>query len=254
MPSFVAEFLAVSKLFRTGLLRRRTVCALRDVTFSVPRGSVFGVIGPNRAGKTTLVKVLLGLCRPTSGRIVRLGRPAEVRNTLAHVGYLHESQAFPQYLSAAALLRFYGSLSPVCHHDLNIRIPRLLDEVGLADRASDPIVTFSKGMSQRLALAQALVNDPELLVLDEPAEGMDFLARKLLDDVICRRKREGKSAILVSHSVADVQRLCDEVTVLREGAVAFCGPLAELLEDEPAGRSPDALQEALEPLYDGACP
>lgn len=254
MPSFVAEFFAVSKLFRTGLVRRKMVCALRDLTFSVPRGSVFGVIGPNRAGKTTLVKILLGLCRPTSGRIVRLGRPAEVRSTLAHVGYLHESQAFPQYLSASALLRYYGSLSPVSRHDLNIRIPRLLDEVGLADRAKDPIVTFSKGMSQRLALAQALLNDPELLVLDEPAEGMDFLARKLLDEVIHRRKREGKSSILVSHSVADVQRLCDAVAVLRQGALAFCGSLAELLQDETADRSPEALQEALEPLYEGACP
>lgn len=253
MPSFVAEFFAVHKVFRTGLVRRTSVCALRDVTFSVPSGSLFGVIGPNRAGKTTLVKILLGLSRPTSGRITRLGRPAEVRSTLARVGYLHESQAFPQYLSASALLRYYGSLSPVSQHELDVRIPRLLDEVGLADRAGDPIVTFSKGMSQRLALAQALVNEPDLLVLDEPAEGMDFLARKLLDDVLQRRKREGKSAILVSHSVADVQRLCDEVAVLREGQLAFSGPLAKLLEDD-ADCSPDALQEALEPLYEGACP
>ncbi len=254
MPSFVAEFHGLSKRFHTGLVRRKTVCALRDVTFAVPRGSVFGVIGPNRAGKTTLIKVLLGICRPTSGVIVRLGRPAQDRATLARVGYLHESQAFPQYLTAATLLRYYGQLSPVPRRELNDRIPRLLEQVGLADRAHEPIATFSKGMSQRLALAQSLVNDPELLVLDEPAEGMDLVARKLLDEVIRRRQRENKTAILVSHSVADVQRLCDKVAVLRGGSLVFCGPLGELLEDGAAPRSPDALQEALEPLYAGACP
>jgi ABC-2 type transport system ATP-binding protein len=251
MPRSIVDFKQVTKLFRSGWPRRRTVCALRDVTLSVPRGSVFGVLGPNRAGKTTLLKLLLSLCRPTAGSIIRLGLPAQDRITLARVGYLHESQAFPQYLTAAALLRYYGAMSLVPGQELRERIPRLLEQLGLADRAREPISAYSKGMLQRLALAQALVNDPELLVLDEPGEGMDLAARKLLQETISRRQAEGKTAILVSHNMADVERSCDRVVVLREGQVALAGTLAELVGGgSPA--SPAALQEALEPMYAGA--
>jgi ABC-2 type transport system ATP-binding protein len=128
----------------------------------------------------------------------------------------------------------------------------LLDEAGLNDRAGEAIAGFSKGMLQRLALAQALLNDPELLVLDEPTEGMDLSARKLLHDVILRRKAQGKTAILVSHSMADVGRLCDELAVLRGGQLAFCGKLADLTGDGPGQRNVDSLQDALEPIYAGS--
>ena len=177
MSPAVVEFQSLGKTYHRGWMRRRAVRALRDVTFSVPRGCVFGVVGPNRAGKTTLVKTLLSLCRPTSGTVFRFGQPACDRRTLAQVGYLHESQAFPTYLSARALLAYYGGLSFVSRAELARRIPRLLEQVGLADRASEPIATFSKGMLQRLALAQSLVNDPQLLVLDEPTAGMDVAAQ-----------------------------------------------------------------------------
>ena len=252
MTRTIVEFHAVTKIYRTGILRRRAVYALRDVTLAVPQGSVFGLLGPNRAGKTTLVKCLLSLCRPTSGTVQRFGWLASERGTLARVGYLHECQAFPRYLKAAELLHYYGRLSLVPGDDLARRIPRLLELVGLADRVDEPIATFSKGMAQRLALAQALINDPELLVLDEPTEGMDLSARKLLHEVILRYRDAGNTVILVSHSMADVQRLCDRVAVLREGRLAFCGPLAELTGDAPADASPDALQDALEPMYAGA--
>ena len=134
--------------------------------------------------------------------------------------------------------------------ELAKRIPRLLDEVGLADRAAETIATYSKGMLQRLALAQALVNNPELLVLDEPTEGMDLAARKKLHEIVLRRKAEGKTAILVSHSMADVARLCDESAVLRGGQVVFRGPLADLAGGGPQG-DVDSLQEALERIYAG---
>ena len=250
MPQHAVEFQAVSKVYRTGL-RRHPIHALRQVTLSVPRGSVFGIIGPNRAGKTTLVKALLSICRPSSGAILRLGRPAKDRSTLAQVGYLHESQAFPGYLTAAALLEYYGALSFVPARMLAQRIPQRLEEVGLADRAHEAIATFSKGMVQRLALAQALVNDPELLVLDEPTEGMDLVARKLLHDVVRRHQAEGKTTILVSHSLSDVEQLCDRVAVLRGGQVAYSGALHELLAGA-AGDPALALQDALEPMYAGA--
>jgi ABC-2 type transport system ATP-binding protein len=224
------------------------------VSLTVPRGAVFGILGPNRAGKTTLVKALLSICQPTSGTILRLERLACDRSTLARIGYLHESQAFPQYWTAPALLRYYGALSLVPSRELNCRIPQLLDAVGLADRTAEPIATFSKGMSQRLALAQALVNDPELLVLDEPSEGMDLAARKLLHETIRRRQAAGKTAILVSHNMADVEQLCDLVAVLRAGQVVFSGPLADLTGGDAAEPSPAALQEALEPMYAGVAP
>ncbi len=250
-PPAAVEFRSVSKIYRTGFAGGRRICALRDVTLSVPRGSVFGVVGPNRAGKTTLVKTLLSLCRPTAGTVLRLGRPVEHRHTLSRVGYVHESQTFPRYLTAATLLRYYGRLSFVASGDLDRRIPRLLEQVGLADRADEPIRTFSKGMVQRLALAQALVNDPELLVLDEPTEGMDLAARKLLHDVLGRNKAEGKTAILVSHSLTDVQRLCDRVAVLRAGRLVYAGSLDELMPEATADGPADALQSVLEPMYAG---
>jgi ABC-2 type transport system ATP-binding protein len=254
MPKPIAEFQNVSKVYRSGLLGKRAVWALRNVTLAVPQGAVFGLIGPNRAGKTTLVKALLSICRPTAGTIQRLGRPWKDRSTLAAIGYLHESQSFPRYLTATTLLHYYGGLSLVPSTLLARRVPQLLAEVDLADRAAEPIARFSKGMVQRLALAQALVNDPELLVLDEPAEGMDLLARKLLDEVIRRRRDQGKTAILVSHNMADVGRLCDEVAILRAGQVAYAGHLRELLDDDPADFSAETLQEALEPLYAGVSP
>ena len=146
---FDVQFQRVSKVYRGGLFRRQRIHALRAVTLDVPRGSVFGVLGPNRAGKTTLVKTLLSICRPTAGTILRLGGAAEDRGTLAQVGYLHESQAFPQYLNAALLLRLLrgdvaGPREPTAR-----RIPELLEQVGLADRAAEPILSFSKGMLQR---------------------------------------------------------------------------------------------------------
>lgn len=250
----IAEFQNVCKVYRTGLLRRTPIVALRDVTLSIPAGSVFGVLGPNRAGKTTLIKVLLSICRPTAGKIRRLGLPAHDRSTLARIGYLHESQAFPRYLTAMSLLRYYGRLSLVPGPMLDERIPRLLEQLGLADRAHEPIATFSKGMAQRLALAQSLVNDPDLLVLDEPTEGMDFLARKLLHDAICLRREEGKTAILVSHNMDDVRRLCDQVAILQAGRLVFTGPLTDLADGSSSGASIDAVQGALEAMYCGACP
>ena len=215
----VAEFQNVGKTYHVGLLQRRAIHALRDVSFKVRGGCVFGLLGPNRAGKTTLVKILLSICRPSGGTVLRLGRPATVRSTLARVGYLHESPAFPRYLTARAFLDYYGGLSLLSRRELAAAIPRLLDEVGLSDRAGEPIAAYSKGMLQRLALAQALIDDPELLVLDEPTEGMDLSARKLFHEVVLRRKAQGKTAILVSHSMADVGRLCDELAVLRGGQV-----------------------------------
>ena len=215
--ALVAEFDNLTKIYRSSGWPRREVRALNGVTLSVETGEIFGIVGPNRAGKTTLIKVLLSMCRPTAGRVRRLGAPLWDRSTLARVGYVHESQAFPNYLSARQLLEYYGALAFVPGPLARRRGGELLERFGLADRASEPIRRFSKGMLQRLALAQALVNDPELLVLDEPSEGMDLVARRLLDEVLGERKSLGHSAILISHALNEVERRCDRVAVIRGG-------------------------------------
>ncbi len=247
----IVELENVSKVYASPWRPRQQLRALDRVSLSVGGGEIFGLVGPNRAGKTTLVKILLSICRPTEGRVLRLGAPWWYRETLARVGYVHESQAFPRYLTAATLLEYYAALTQVPRAVVRQRGPELLERVGLADRSREPIGRFSKGMLQRLALAQALINDPELLVLDEPSEGMDLSARRLLDEVLVERRAHGLTAILVSHALTDVERLCDRVAVLRAGRAAFVGKLSELVV-ERAGSAPGTLERALEPFYEEA--
>ncbi len=209
---------------------------------------MFALLGPNRAGKTTLVKILLGLCRATGGSVQRLGQPLTERGTLARVGYMHENQAFPRYLTAAALLDFYGDLALIPSSILKQRVPRLLERVGLADRAGEPLARFSKGMVQRLALAQALLAEPELLVLDEPMEGLDLNGALLLQEVLVEQRRAGKTVLVVSHALGEVAQVCDRLAVIVEGRLAYLGSLAALLRD-PVTSGERSLAEALAPLY-----
>jgi ABC-2 type transport system ATP-binding protein len=243
-----ATFEQVTKTYSTGLLGRGGVTAVRGVSLTVPTGRVFGLLGPNRAGKTTLVKLLLSLVHPTSGGITRLGAPISDRSTLARVGYMHENHAFPRYLSAAELLDFYGGLSGVPSEQVRPRVAALLERVGLADRKTEPIARFSKGMVQRLGLAQALVNAPDLLILDEPTEGLDLFGRQLLRAVVRELKAAGKTVLLVSHVLTEVQELCDSAAVLVAGKVVFSGTLTELMRDPKSG-APRHLETALQSLY-----
>lgn len=245
-----AVFQKVTKIYRIGWTARPLV-ALDEVSLTVNWGEVLGLIGPNRAGKTTLVKILLSICRPSRGRIMRLESPLSDRRTLAQVGYVHENPAFPRYLNARQLVEGYGRLSGIQRDTLRRRTGELLEQVGLADRSRETIANFSKGMLQRLALAQALVNDPRLLVLDEPAEGMDLAARRLLDDVIRQRREQGHSVILVSHALTDVQRLCDRVAVLRSGRLAYVGNVSDLAQNVHTPEI-EPLESAVEAFYAGA--
>jgi ABC-2 type transport system ATP-binding protein len=245
------EFEGISKLYPNGLLSRHKFPAVRDVSFRVEPGQVFGLLGPNRAGKTTLVKILLSLCRPSAGRVVRLGRPGTDRQTLSRTGYMHESQAFPRYLNASGLLKYYGALTLVPDQELARRVGELLELVGLADRAQEPIARFSKGMVQRLGLAQALLNDPELLVLDEPTEGLDLAGRRLVLDVVNDQRKRGHTVLLVSHVLTEVERLCDSVAVLVEGRLIHTGALTALIRDPLSGAT-RSLELALQDLYEKA--
>jgi ABC-2 type transport system ATP-binding protein len=248
MRTAVAEFVDVAKTYRAPLRPGRTVHALRGVSFAVEPGEAFALLGPNRAGKTTLVKILLGLCHVSGGRVQRLGQPLQERRTLARVGYMHENQAFPRYLTATELLEYYGALAGISPAVLASRVPALLERVGLADRAQEPIARFSKGMIQRLALAQALLAEPDLLVLDEPMEGLDLPGRLLLQEVVAEQRRAGKTVLVVSHALGEIAEICDRLAVLVEGRLVHLGSVAALLRDPDSGRA-RSLQAALAPMY-----
>jgi ABC-2 type transport system ATP-binding protein len=241
----IVEFRHVHKVYRQAW--RGTLTAVHDVSLRLEPGEVFGLVGPNRAGKTTLVKMLLSLCRPTAGTVERLGQPVAARRTLAGVGYVHENHAFPRYLGAAELLAYYGALTLVPHEVLRQRVGPLLARVGLADRSREPIARFSKGMVQRLGIAQALINEPHLLVLDEPAEGLDLEGRQLLRDVLVEVRNRGGSVLMVSHVLAEVEHMCDRLGVLVGGKLVHVGTVESLTK--PAGKPVRSLESALKELY-----
>jgi ABC-2 type transport system ATP-binding protein len=239
------SFVNVSKRYPSGWTRRRFVQAVDDVSCTIEDGQVVALLGPNRAGKTTLAKLALSLCRPTAGHVERLGRPSADTSTLARVGYVHENQAFPRYLSAVEILQYYGALALLAPDLVKKRADELLERVGLADRKREPISRFSKGMVQRLGLAQALLNDPELLVLDEPTEGLDLLGRQLIYELAQESRAKGRTVLLVSHVLPEVERLCDSALVIVKGRLAFSGRLADLK------RGGQSLEHALGQLYVG---
>ena len=181
----------VVKDYPKGMFRLDRLRAVDGVSFQVEAGEVFGLLGPNRAGKTTLIKLLLALCQPTSGKVLRFGQPSQDRDTLRRVGYIHENQAFPRYLTARSLLEYYGALGLLSEQVVKERVPRLLERVGLSDRADEAISRFSKGMIQRLGVAQALLNEPDLLVFDEPSE-LDLAGRQPGAATWCERKNAGQ--------------------------------------------------------------
>src|SRR5262245_34557161 len=247
MPSAV-EFVDVCRDYTRATWPRRTLRAVDRVRFSIEPGEVFGLLGPNRAGKTTLVKMLLSLCQPTSGTITRLGEPSGERQTLGRVGYMHENHAFPRYLNARELLWSYGAMTLIPYQVLGPRVEDLLNRVGLVDRAEDQIWRYSKGMIQRLGLAQALLNDPELLVLDEPTEGLDLAGRRLLREFVDQQRQKGGTVLLVSHALPEVEQLCDRVGVIRRGEVVFVGKVADLLRGGDG--LPRSLEQALAEMYE----
>ena len=246
----VASFDNIEKVYSSGWGRAGHP-AIKGISLHIPAGQIFGLLGPNRAGKTTLVKLLLALCRPSAGQVSRFSRPASDSSTLAQVGYMHENQHFPRYLNARELLHFYAALTLLPTDRIASRVDELLTRVGLADRTREPISRFSKGMVQRLGLAQALLNNPDLLILDEPTEGLDLLGRALLRDVIAEQKQQGKTVLLVSHVLSEVEQSCDRVAVIVGGKIVKDSSVADLVRDPATGKH-RSLEAALLPLYSGA--
>lgn len=200
-------------------LRRKEIPALNGVSLSVERGTVFGLLGPNGAGKTTLVKILLGLADATSGYARLLGGHPGDTKARRRIGYLPEQMRLPDYIKGPAFLRYMGRLNGVPSATLKKRIPQLLEQVGLGG-VKKPAKAYSKGMLQRLGLAQALLNDPELLILDEPTDGLDPLGRKQVRDLLLALKAAGKTIFLNSHMLSEVEQVCDRVVILHQGLVA----------------------------------
>ena len=210
------------------LRRRPGVHALDGVDLSVYRGEIFGLLGPNGAGKSTLVKILLGLVRPTKLDGTLLGDRVGKRATMARVGYLPEQHRFPPYLSGRQVVEFFSALSGLDRAARRRRTGELLDRVGLTDAADRRVVTYSKGMRQRVGLAQALAGSPDLVILDEPTDGVDPMARRDIRDVLNEARAAGAAVLVNSHLLGELELLCDRVAILVDGRVARQGTLDEL--------------------------
>ncbi len=208
----------------------KTIHALRGVNIQVGRGEIFGLLGPNGAGKSTLVKIMMTVVRPTFALGTILGRPIGHRGKLARTGYLPEDHRFPGYLTGLRLLDHYAALGKVPRTKRKANAARLLERVGMSQWANTRIDKYSKGMLQRLGIAQALMNDPELVVLDEPTDGLDPVGRRDMRELLLELKRGGATVFLNSHLLSELEMVCDRVAILVDGLVARQGTLSELTE------------------------
>jgi ABC-2 type transport system ATP-binding protein len=226
----IIEVEGLSKNFG-GRWRNRKVRAVHDVSLRVERGSVVAFVGPNGAGKTTTIYALLGLLRPDRGSIRLFGDPAGSVEARRRTGFQSEIFYTYGFKTAAQALHFYGSLSGIPADKIDAAVSRQLARLGLTEAATRAVRGFSKGMVQRLGLAQALLHEPELLILDEPTTGLDPEGRKLVADIILEEKARGTTIFLSSHILSDVERTCDQVIMMRQGSVAFSQSMADLRDD-----------------------
>jgi ABC-2 type transport system ATP-binding protein len=210
---------------------RDKVRALDDLNLTVHRGEVFGLLGPNGSGKSTTIKLLLGLIFPTGGSAAVLGHAAGSIAINERIGFLPEESYLYRFLNGEETLRFYGQLFKIPRRELNKRVPALLDAVGLDAKARKrKLREYSKGMARRIGLAQALINDPDLILLDEPTTGLDPIGTREMKDLIKSLREQGKTVVLCSHLLADVQDVCDRITILFRGKMMTLGPVRDLIQ------------------------
>jgi ABC-2 type transport system ATP-binding protein len=208
-----------------------TVRAVDEQTLKVPSGAVFGFLGPNGAGKTTTIYMLLGILKPTSGDGKILDKPLGSREAKERIGFLPESATMHLHHSGFSLLQYYGALLNMDLKTLKNRAEQVLEMAGLSKAMHQNITTYSKGMLQRLGIAQAILNDPDLLILDEPTANLDPIGRKEVKDLLVSIKAHGKTIFISSHILSDIEQLCDRVAILNEGKLIRSGTLEELLGD-----------------------
>ncbi len=221
----------LKKVYRTGFWMNQKVVSLKSCSLKVYQGETFGLLGPNGAGKTTLLKLLLGVIRPTSGRGLLLGRPLGDRTVKERIGYLPENAYLYDYLTGWEFLQLAAGLFQIPQSVQRQRIPELVKLVGLSlvDARKKPLRRYSKGMLQRVGMAQALINDPELVFLDEPMSGLDPVGRYQMREIILSLKEKGKTIFLNSHILSEVEKICDRVAILSQGSLICSGSLNELL-------------------------
>ncbi len=226
MHAIIAE--SLTKVYKDFVNRKLSVVALQDVTLEVEQGQIFSLLGPNGAGKTTFIKILLGLVRPTGGHAMILGVPLPSVGIRERIGYLPENHRYPGYLSAVQVMRLFGGLSKMKRSEIASRSASLLSTVGLDQWKEMKVKRYSKGMMQRLGLAQALINNPDVLFLDEPTDGVDPVGRKEIRDILLRLRNEGKTIFLNSHLLSEVEMISDRVAILNKGKLVKVGSVDEL--------------------------
>lgn len=227
--SAIVQINNLTKIFRD-FWHRPKVTAINNLSLDIYRGEIFGLLGPNGSGKSTTIKILLGLLHPSSGNIKVFGQQPDNVATKSNIGYLPEESYLYKHLTARESLEFYGQLFDIDAKERKQRIEELLDMVGLSHAANRMIGDFSKGMSRRIGLAQALINDPELIILDEPTSGLDPIGCRQVKDLILALAERGKTILLSSHLLADVEDVCNRVTILFNGSIRAKGTVSELLE------------------------
>jgi len=242
MTECILNIQNVSKAFKSN--RRSKIQALDNICLSVPKSSIIGLVGSNRAGKSTLLKIALGLINPDSGSITRFSKPVSDRSTLKHIGAVLESPVFPSHLTPKAILFILGSLSGIASEDLSRRITEALTKVGLEDRQEQSVGGFSRGMTQRLLIAQAILATPTFLILDEPLEGLDFDGRQKVRDLLIHWRQKGGSVILVSHELEELEFLCDRVVLLINGKIVRDEPVENWRGDSQGTFLQKAMQQA----------
>jgi ABC-2 type transport system ATP-binding protein len=222
------ETLNLEKTYAVGFWRKRPRVALRPLNLTVEEGEVFGFLGPNGAGKTTTLKLLMGLVFPTGGTARILGKDINDSDIKAQIGFLPEQPYFYDYLTAKELLEYYAHLSGVEAKERSRKIEAMLERVGLKDAARVQLRKFSKGMLQRVGLAQAILHDPKVVFLDEPMSGLDPMGRREVRDLIEELKQQGKTVFFSTHILSDAEALCDRVAVIHQGELRGVGQVAEL--------------------------
>ncbi len=226
---YAIETNSLSKIYSTSFGKKK-VYALSDVSLKIPPGTIFGLLGPNGAGKTTFIKLLLGITYPTFGSGLLLNEPISNYTLKRKIGYLPENHKYPSYLKGIEVLRYFGKLSGMSGKKLEIKIDELLETVKLSEWGKLKVKTYSKGMMQRLGLAQSLINDPDLIFLDEPTDGVDPIGRKEIRDILIQLKSKSKTILLNSHLLSEVEMITDRVGILNKGKLLREGSVKELTE------------------------
>ncbi|HQX81583.1 MAG TPA: ABC transporter ATP-binding protein [Vicinamibacterales bacterium] len=233
--SVVLRLDRLTKDFSAGLFGRRKQRALDEVSFELSRGEVFGLLGPNGAGKTTTLKLITGLLRPTSGHVTVFGGAPGDRAARAALGFLPEHPVFYDHLTAEELLAYFAGLCGISGADRTRRVSQVLDDVGLGDARRRPMRQYSKGMLQRVGLAQALINEPALVILDEPMSGLDPIGRREVRELILKLRDGSRTVLFSSHILSDAETLCSRVAILARGRLMASGAVGDLTAGKAGG-------------------